>query len=240
MALIEKLNAIGDAIRFRTGKTDKFTLEAMAAEIKAIPGGHGTEQYFEAQYAEVELPNATAIKSYAFYSDITLKNIIMPKVTRIEKNAFQYCTYLALTELPAGITSIGTDAFYGCTNLALTELPSEIIVLNNNTFRSCKNLALTKLPNSLTRLSNYVFDGCTNLALTELPSSITYIGNYAFQNCTNLKTITFKGKPSTIISNAFSGCTNLITINVPWAEGEVANAPWGATNATINYNYTGE
>jgi hypothetical protein len=27
---------------------------------------------------------------------------------------------------------------------------------------------------------------------------------------------------------------------VPWAEGAVANAPWGATNATINYNYTGE
>ena len=35
------------------------------------------------------------------------------------------------------------------------------------------------------------------------------------------------------------GCTNLTTINVPWAEGAVAGAPWGATNATINYNYTG-
>jgi hypothetical protein len=39
---------------------------------------------------------------------------------------------------------------------------------------------------------------------------------------------------------AFSGCANITTINVPWAEGAVENAPWGATNATINYNYTGE
>ena len=52
-----------------------------------------------------------------------------------------------------------------------------------------------------------------------------------------MKTVTFKGKP-TISDSAFLNCGNLTTINVPWAEGEVANAPWGATNATINYNYT--
>lgn len=61
---------------------------------------------------------------------------------------------------------------------------------------------------------------------------------YAFMNCTGLTEITFKGTPSRIDSTAFNGCTNLKTINVPWSEGAVANAPWGATNATINYNYT--
>ena len=40
------------------------------------------------------------------------------------------------------------------------------------------------------------------------------------------------------MSSAFDGCTNLTDIKVPWAEGAVANAPWGATNATITYNYT--
>jgi len=49
--------------------------------------------------------------------------------------------------------------------------------------------------------------------------------------------LTFEGTPSFIASNAFSNCTKLRTINVPWAEGKVANAPWGATKATINYNY---
>lgn len=54
-----------------------------------------------------------------------------------------------------------------------------------------------------------------------------------------METVTFKSK-TTIANNTFSGCNNLKVINVPWAEGEVANAPWGATNATINYNYVAE
>ena len=49
--------------------------------------------------------------------------------------------------------------------------------------------------------------------------------------------LTFQGTPETISKTAFRYCDNLTTINVPWAEGAVANAPWGATNATINYNY---
>ena len=82
-----------------------------------------------------------------------------------------------------------------------------------------------------------------NIDIISLPAEfkeITSIGDYAFSGCTNLQTITFKGKPTTIGSTAFQNCSNLITINVPWAEGDVAGAPWGATNATINYNYTGE
>ena len=73
-----------------------------------------------------------------------------------------------------------------------------------------------------------------------IPSGVTCIEDYAFSDCTSLKTLTFEGTPTTIGSNVFKGCTKLTTINVPWAEGTVANAPWGATNATINYNYTGE
>jgi len=37
----------------------------------------------------------------------------------IGKSAFAGCTSLALTQLPAGITSIGTGAFQNCTGLAL-------------------------------------------------------------------------------------------------------------------------
>ena len=90
-----------------------------------------------------------------------------------------------------------------------------------------------------TVIRDYAFQGCSSLALTSLPSGITNIGNYAFYKCSNLASLTFEGKPTSISNSAFRGCTNLTTINVPWAEGEVANAPWGATNATINYNYTG-
>ena len=88
-------------------------------------------------------------------------------------------------------------------------------------------------------IRDYAFYGCASLALTTLPSGITNIDNYAFVECSSLVSLTFEGTPENIGASAFAGCNNLTTINVPWAEGAVANAPWGATNATINYGYTG-
>ena len=112
-------------------------------------------------------------------------------------------------------------------------------VIRPNAFSSCTNLALTSLPSGITSIESNAFYSCINLALTSLPSGLKSIGSNAFYGCTGLTSITFKGKPSSIHSNAFPNCTNLKTINVPWARGELSGAPWGAKNATINYNYTG-
>lgn len=43
MALIEKLKAIADAIRGKTGKTEEMTLDQMATEIAGIQSGGGTD-----------------------------------------------------------------------------------------------------------------------------------------------------------------------------------------------------
>ena len=125
-------------------------------------------------------------------------------------------------------------------NLALTSLPEGITQIGNSAFRDCTNLALTSLPESLTKIDNHAFRGCTNLAITSLPAGITSIGVFAFAGCKNITSITFKGTPKTIGNYAFefNNYPTPITINVPWAEGAVAGAPWGATNVTINYNYT--
>ena len=112
-------------------------------------------------------------------------------------------------------------------------------IIRNNAFYNCTKLALASLPSSLTSIGNSAFNNCTKLTLTSLPSGITSIGSYAFYNCLGLDSRTFEGKPESISSSAFKECTNLTTINVPWAPGAVANAPWGAINATINYNYAG-
>lgn len=111
-------------------------------------------------------------------------------------------------------------------------------VVRVGAFEECTNLALISLPDGITSIGDNAFACCSNLALTSLPKGITYIGWSAFGECNRLTTLTFKGIPTTIQASAFRNCTNLTTINVPWAEGAVANAPWGATNATIHYNYT--
>jgi hypothetical protein len=97
---------------------------------------------------------------------------------------------------------------------------------------------LDRLPSDLTSIRDYAFYRQTVLALTSLPNKVDSIGDYAFYNCTGLTSITFKGTPTTIASTVFDDCTNLKDIYVPWAEGAVANAPWGAIYATIHYDST--
>lgn len=48
MALINKLNNIGDAIRAKTGGTEKLTLEQMVTEIAAIETGGSAPAVVEA------------------------------------------------------------------------------------------------------------------------------------------------------------------------------------------------
>jgi hypothetical protein len=90
----------------------------------------------------------------------------------------------------------------------------------------------------LTTIGEYAFYKCGGLNFTTIPHGVTSIGEYAFQYGSALREITFEGTPISIGSGVFSN-TGIQTINVPWAEGAVANAPWGASKATINYNYRG-
>lgn len=159
-------------------------------------------------------PNITSFAVSAFNGCTSLVDIIMPGVTAIANYAFNGCSALALTSLSDGITSILASAFYGCSSLALTSLPPSLASLGNNAFW-----------------------GCTQLAITQIPATVATIGNNVFRNCTGLASLTFLGTPTSIGTNVFTGCANLSTIRVPWADGAISGAPWGATNATITYDY---
>ena len=149
-----------------------------------------------------------------------------------------YYKNLVAVNLPESLTKVEMHAFYGCESLALTSLPDSITEIDDYAFKGCKSLALTSLPNSLTTIGDYAFDRCFNITITSIPASVTSIGARAFSIC-NLTSVTFEGTPTSIASYAFEDYDNLTTINVPWGWGDVSGAPWGATKATINYNYKG-
>lgn len=115
-------------------------------------------------------------------------------------------------------------------------ISNEITVIGNYAFYGRDSLELVHIPKVIS-IGNYAFSSCSNLPSIDLPE-VTEIGEYAFKDCTGLTSVTFRTTPDLIAATAFDGCIRLTRINVPWAEGEVINAPWGATNATINYNYT--
>ena len=93
------------------------------------------------------------------------------------------------------------------------------------------------IPDGTASIGDYAFYQCDGLLYVTVPETVKYINSKAFGRCESLTTVTFKGTPTIIVSDAFDSCV-MTTFNVPWAEGEVANAPWGAGDATINYNYT--
>lgn len=256
MALTDKLKAIANAIRGKTGSTDLMTLDEMPTEIENIQTkasaktpymeigvkyetGGGLDLILGATYHGQYIPNYLCdnwedMTSFMFQYEPDESYVSYGK---IGYNAFANCKSLRSVNLPSETTSIGNSAFYNCSALALTSLPDGITSIGTDAFRLCTKLALTSLPDTITSIDYNAFYACSNLAITSLPSSLKTLNNYAFRSCKSLKTITFKSTPTIMHDVVFQNCTNLTTINVPWSEGEVANAPWGATNATINYNY---
>ena len=89
-------------------------------------------------------------------------------------------------------------------------------------------------------LKDRAFSFCHQLedVLYNPPSNgIGGIGAYAFWDCTKLKRVRITGNVTYINSSSpFGSCPLLTDIYVPWAEGAISGAPWGATNATIHYN----
>jgi hypothetical protein len=107
-------------------------------------------------------------------------------------------------------------------------------------FAYLAELTSVDMPDNVIAIGDNGFYRCPKLQLTSLPPGITSLGDFAFSNCTGLETVKFTSTVSSIPGGVFSGCTKLSTIYVPWSQGQVANAPWGASNATIVYDYTGE
>ena len=202
-------------------KVDEASLTAVADSIREKGGTTGALAFPDGFVSAVQAIQAGGGEADSSFKDIIEGTAVNPT-------------------LPSDLTKIGDYVFYNYKNLALTSLPDGLTSIGSNAFSKCTNLALTSLPNGLTSIGGNAFNRCIKIAFTSLPDGLTSIDDYAFQGCSGLTTITFEGTPSYIGPSVFSSCANLTTINVPWAEGAVANAPWSATNATINYNYTGE
>ena len=99
------------------------------------------------------------------------------------------------------------------------------------TFMNCSALTDISFANIET-LGNNAFNGCASLSGELLLPKIKTVGNSVFRGA-KFTAVKFGAKP-TMGSNVFQNCTLLTDIYVPWSEGEVSDAPWGATSATIH------
>ena len=179
MALTDKITAIADAIRAKTGKTDTMTMDEMVRELEELEVSDG--------YHNADLISALI--------DRSITEIIIPE----------------------GTAKIGAYAF-----------------------ANCQKLAKATIPNSLQNIASFAFYNCATLEEITIPASVNTIYSSAFGKCPNMTKVIFKGMPDSIAAAAFSGDDAITDVYVPWSEGEVANAPWGAANAAIHYGYVAD
>lgn len=150
---------------------------------------------------------------------------------------------LSYTYFPPNLKYIGKISFRKNLPKIESDIPDTVTYIGEQAFfyAGNSNWKITKLPPELTYIGNSAFACYRKLLITEIPETVDYIGPNAFDgnyDKNSLTLIKFRGKPSTVGANVFRNNNSLVNIYVPWAEGEVANAPWGATNATIHYNTT--
>lgn len=121
MAITDKLKAIANAIRSKTGKTETMRLDDMPSEIEAIEGGGGGSEEnqlhstLDGTLTYID-SNVSKVIAYACYGITSLKTVNLPNATSIGSNAFRGCSGMTTFNAPKA-TTVSTYAFYGCTNL---------------------------------------------------------------------------------------------------------------------------
>lgn len=182
----------------------------------------------------------TKIDNSTFACMTHLKHVQIPDtITTINQNAFTECLSLKHVELPDSIISFGgKNIFYNCKSLETFTIPPLVTTLPENTFNSCNSLKEVRGIERMTTIGAGAFLYCASLNHPiVLNEAITDLANATFRSCFNVPSVRFLGTPTgTIGAATFEYCQGISDIYVPWSEGEVANAPWGATNATIHYN----
>lgn len=176
----------------------------------------------------------------------SMETVDIPEgITRIASYAFCQRSGIKTVIIPEGVTEIGTQAFKNCTKLTKIVFPSTLETIGNSAINCCYVLGQYNdlvLPPNLKTIDELAF-GYSSMLGRDLiiPASVETIGTRAFIRVFGQgkpSKVYFRGTPTSIASDAFTDTYNTCTdIYCPWAEGAVAGAPWGATVATIHYNY---
>lgn len=212
----------------------------------SVEGGTSVRLLTSGKYCDRDIV-VTAINDGMAESLIagTARHIDIPSgITTIRNYAFTGFDTLFSVKIPESVTSIGLSAFRDCSVLQTLTLPNGLESISASAFTGCKCLLSFIIPDSVTTIASSgfgdgVFAQCTALRTITIGRNVTTLSGPTFLGCKSLRTAIFRGKTDITSSTGaypFYQLTGVTDIYVPWAEGEVPNAPWGAANATIHYN----
>lgn len=220
MALIEKLTAIADAIRSKTGKTDGLTLEQMPGEIEGIQTGGGGDDVLHAlltrTLTEFSDDTITEIGEYAFYNWTSLKSLELPNATVLKNSALRG-TGLSRISFPK-VSTAQNWCFAECRKLVDVNLPELSTTSGRGLFQYCDSLEKVKLPKLIATSSHEMFLSCFSLKSVYLPS-VKNIYEWTFEKCYSLIAIVLSGETvcNLMHTNNFSNAYHYLgTVNATY------------------------
>ena len=182
-------------------------------------------------------PNAN--ESYRDF--VTGIKIVEIPETVVEIGDYAFLNFQQLEEIkiPNSVKKIGNWAFSWCTSLQEVDIPDSVEYIGDSAFNMSYNITKIKLSNNLTELKSGIFYGGSFESIV-IPDKVTKIETEAFSNCKKIASITIPNGVVSIHSYTFGGCENLKNINIKKTENSISDSPWGAPNATVTWNYTGD
>lgn len=213
MALTKKLTAIGDAIRAKTGSTEKLTLDGMASAIAGISTGGGGTLSFSFKDAELQglfkdgrlkdLHDIGYTTSNIYnlentYNGMAKADVNIPTINLANSSTSGGRSYINMDQ---AFRDVGSNTTVSIVNSDLPWSGSYIFYQNTSTGTGFKKITITNGRPTLLLDSNYYGSGtglfCQNQVLEEIPdvhfstSSTASNSTMNFENlfnwCINLK-----------------------------------------------------
>ena len=214
MALTDKLVAIADAIREKTGKTDEMTLNQMAVEIDEIASGNTEveDALLTRTLTSYENDRITELGRYGLQGMRLMETVSLPNLVKTPIDAFADCTALKHVSLPkyTGLQG-GSRMFTRCS--ALTDDSFDIpnlIHTNAWDFQECTGLTKIPYESQLDYIGDWCFANCL-IQSVNLPN-VTRIGYSSFYDCKSLVRVDVGVKQRNILRrDTFNGCSALET-----------------------------
>lgn len=169
-----------------------------------------------------------SIGSASFMSCPLLKSVVLPESLKIMRYSFSNCTLENMTVGGEGAVLDG-----GNLNIPTCE---NVIIRGGTIATGLKYVNIKKLTlgSKVEFSGDSNFYGNNNLTSVVIGDGITQVPSYCFTGCTSLSAIEISSSVKTIGTNAFAGA-NSPTIKINQKENSISGAPWGATNATIEW-----
>lgn len=159
-ALGDELTALGDAIRKKTGKTEKMSIEEMAKTIREMGGSDepGILQWLNDE-SEIVVPDGIKELPDGKFQNMKLQKITLPEsLTSIGNECFRSASNLKSIRIPKNVTRIGDSCFQHCSSLmsVILEPTTPPDIGSGNPFNSTNGLLDIGVPSAA--LSTYKND----------------------------------------------------------------------------------